>query len=120
MYKVRVRSDFSGAHNLRGYKGKCEELHGHNWYVEAEVRSDKLDESGMVVDFKDLKAVLEDIIPDMDHNYLNKMEYFLNINPTSENIARYVFENLSKKRPDFDLDNVTVWETNSSSATYSL
>ena len=76
MYTVRVRSHFSSAHNLRGYKGKCEALHGHNWRVETEVSSEKLDDIGMVIDFKELKKNLSDIVSGLDHKYLNDIEEF--------------------------------------------
>jgi len=120
MYTVKVRSDFSGAHNLKGYKGKCEDLHGHNWRIEVEVETEELDAIGMVIDFKELKNILDEIIAGMDHKYLNEIGYFKEINPTSENMARYIFESISERKPDLGLGRVTVWETDSSSATYSL
>ncbi len=120
MYTVKVRSDFSGAHNLKGYKGRCEELHGHNWRIEVEVDSEELDATGMVIDFKELKNILDEIIGGMDHKYLNEIGHFKEINPTSENIARYIFESISERKPDLGLGRVIVWETDSSSATYSL
>lgn len=119
MYTVKVQSYFSSAHNLRGYKGKCEDLHGHNWRVSITARAKDLTENGMVVDFKELKQLLNDIITDLDHKHLNEMEYFKNVNPTSENIARYIYERISCKKTDFDVKEVTVWETDSASATYS-
>ncbi len=119
MYKIKVRSHFSSAHNLRGYKGKCEDLHGHNWGVEVAARADKLDKTGMVVDFKELKDMLKEVIAGLDHKYLNDLECFKEANPTSENIARYVFERLADKRTDIDICEVTVFETDTSSATYS-
>ncbi|MFA4989020.1 MAG: 6-carboxytetrahydropterin synthase QueD, partial [Candidatus Omnitrophota bacterium] len=90
MYTLKVESSFSSAHNLRGYKGKCEELHGHNWRVEISVRSRDLDGTGMLLDFKYLKKKLNNVLDRMDHQYLNKLDHFKKVNPTSENIARYV------------------------------
>lgn len=119
MYKVTIKDSFSGAHNLRGYKGKCEELHGHNWHVEVTAGSEKLNDLGMVIDFKELKSVLEKVISEMDHKYLNKIKEFSDMNPTSENIARYIYKKISQKLPGLKFDGVTVWETASSSATYS-
>lgn len=119
MFTVKVTSNFSSAHNLRGYKGKCEDLHGHNWRVEASVSSEKLDDIGMVVDFKLLKEELKGIMSELDHKYLNDLDSFKEFNPTSENIARYIHEKLSAKRPDLKVREVTVWETETSSATYS-
>ena len=116
MYSVKVESYFSSAHNLRGYKGKCEELHGHNWKVEAAAQSLSPDKTGMVLDFKLLKKKLNEILEKLDHKYLNKIAYFKRINPTSENIARYIFEQLKTEIPE--IKSVTVWENNTSSATY--
>ncbi|MEA3489734.1 MAG: 6-carboxytetrahydropterin synthase QueD [Candidatus Omnitrophota bacterium] len=119
MFTIKVRSTFSSAHNLRGYKGKCEDVHGHNWRVEAAVSSGQLDEIGMVVDFKELKEALNRCISGLDHRNLNDLEYFKNVNPTSENIARFVYEKLVAEFPGVDVKEVTVWETDTSSATYS-
>ena len=116
MYKVRVEGVFSSAHNLRGYKGKCEALHGHNWKVEVVVSSEKLDKIGMLMDFKLLKEKLNTILEGLDHKYLNKQKPFDKINPTSENIARYIYDSLKLKIPN--LSSVTVWENNTSSAIY--
>ena len=118
MYEVKVQSHFSSAHNLRGYRGKCEDLHGHNWRVEVTARAEDLNGTGMVVDFKELKGVLDEIIGDLDHKYLNELEHFRNNNPTSENIARYIYQRISRNKPERNIKEVTVWETDSSSATY--
>jgi 6-pyruvoyltetrahydropterin/6-carboxytetrahydropterin synthase len=116
MHSIKVEAGFSSAHNLREYKGKCEDLHGHNWKVEAVVRREKLDPIGMLMDFKELKTPLNAILEDLDHKYLNDLEPFKKLNPTSENIARYIYERLKKEIPDLSL--VTVWENSTSSATY--
>jgi 6-pyruvoyltetrahydropterin/6-carboxytetrahydropterin synthase len=118
MYYVKVRSAFSGAHNLRGYKGKCEALHGHNWHVEVEAHADTLDSCGMVMDFTEIKKILGEVIARMDHSYLNDMPAFKEANPTSENIARYIYDAFRSKRPELKLKGVTVWETDNSCATY--
>jgi 6-pyruvoyltetrahydropterin/6-carboxytetrahydropterin synthase len=119
MYTVSVESKFSSAHNLRGYKGKCEDLHGHNWRVRMSVCSPELDSLGMVRDFTVLKELLNRAIETLDHKYLNDVEPFVSINPTSENIARHIFEEVLRISPDLELRDVTVWETETSSATYS-
>ena len=126
MYDIKIEGDFSSAHNLRGYKGKCEELHGHNWRVELVVSSGKLDNIGMVMDFKSLKEKLNNLLEKLDHKYLNNIPYFSaaggsasggkKINPTSENIAKYIYDNLKKKIPG--LYSVTVWESDKACATY--
>ena len=116
MYSIKVISDFSSAHNLRGYKGKCEALHGHNWKIEAVAVRGKPDKCGMVLDFKHFKAELSNLLEKLDHKYLNDIAYFKKVNPTSENIARFIYDNLKSKIPA--LESITVWESDSSSATY--
>ncbi len=116
MYSLKVESTFSSAHNLRGYKGKCEDLHGHNWRVEITVKSKDLDNIGMVLDFKYLKKKLNAVLEKMDHKYLNKLSSFKRMNPTSENIAKYIYNQLKKPIPL--LDSVIVWENSTSSAIY--
>lgn len=116
MYKIKVEADFSSAHNLRGYKGKCEELHGHNWKVELAAGSKKLDKIGMVLDFRFLKDKLNSVLDKLDHKYLNNLDYFKKINPTSENIAKYIYESLRDKVPG--LVSITVWESEKSCAIY--
>ena len=116
MYSLKVEGSFSSAHNLRGYKGKCEELHGHNWRVEITVKSGQLDKIGMVLDFKYLKKKLNAVLDRLDHKYLNKLAYFKKLNPTSENIAEYIYKKLIIQIPL--LECVTVWENSTSCATY--
>jgi 6-pyruvoyltetrahydropterin/6-carboxytetrahydropterin synthase len=116
MYSLRVEGSFSSAHNLRGYKGKCEDLHGHNWRVKICVKSKELDNIGMLLDFKYLKKRLNAVLERMDHKYLNKLSFFKKVNPTSENIAKYIYDALKSRTPL--LSSVTVWENNASSATY--
>ncbi len=116
MYSIKVKANFSSAHNLRGYKGKCEQLHGHNWEVEVMISKRELDKIGMVMDFKLLKNKLNALLEKLDHKYLNDIVYFKKVNPTSENIAQYIFENLKLRVPL--IQSVTVWESNNASATY--
>ncbi|MBI4706365.1 MAG: 6-carboxytetrahydropterin synthase QueD [Candidatus Omnitrophica bacterium] len=116
MYSIKVEASFSSAHNLREYKGKCEELHGHNWKVEVVVASDKLDKAGMVMDFKRLKEKLNIILEKLDHKYINKIAYFKKTNPTSENISKYIYDCLKPVAPN--IKSVTVWENPASCATY--
>ncbi|MBU3958680.1 MAG: 6-carboxytetrahydropterin synthase QueD [Candidatus Omnitrophica bacterium] len=116
MYSIKVEADFSAAHNLRGYRGKCEELHGHNWKVAAVARKDNLDKIGMVLDFHYLKRELNKILERLDHKYLNRLAYFKKVNPTSENIAKYIYEHLQSEVSS--IQSVTVWENNTSSVTY--
>lgn len=116
MYSIKIKADFSTAHNLRGYRGKCEELHGHNWKVEVEVLKDKLDKIGMALDFEYLKMKVNKVLEKLDHKYLNNISYFKKVNPTSENIARYIYDNL--KSQISNLKSVTVWESDDSAASY--
>jgi 6-pyruvoyltetrahydropterin/6-carboxytetrahydropterin synthase len=117
MYTIKVEASFSSAHNLRGYKGKCEDLHGHNWKVELAAAKNKLDKLGMVADFRFVKDKLNIVLERLDHKYLNNLAYFKKVNPTSENIAKYIYDCL--KAQIAGLKSITVWESENSSATYS-
>jgi len=116
MYNIKVELYFSSAHFLRGYKGKCEGLHGHNWKVEASVEAKNPDKSGMVMDFKDLKMELNRILERLDHKCLNDLTPFKKVNPTSENIAQYIYHRLKPAVRSLKL--ITVWENNNSCASY--
>ncbi len=116
MYSLKIQGSFSSAHNLREYKGKCEDLHGHNWIVEMVVKSDKLDKIGMVLDFKYLKKELNAVLERLDHKYLNQLAFFKKVNPTSENIAKYIYDQL--KPVVAQISSITIWENATSSATY--
>ena len=120
MFKLIVKKEFSAAHILHGHPGDCKRMHGHNWLVEAEVRGSNTNEIGMVIDFKDIKNNLQDIIGKLDHQYLNDIEPFTNENPTAENISKYIYKELSK---NINTDNIKVsqiklWETSNSAVTY--
>ncbi len=120
MFKITSTSCFSAAHHLRGYRGKCEELHGHNWKVEVSLSSKSLDKIGMIADFKDIKAILKRVLEKLDHKDLNNISYFKKVNPTSENIARYIFDEIKDKLKIKGclLDKIRVWESENASATY--
>jgi len=120
MYQISVKSSFSAAHNLREYKGKCEQLHGHNWNVELFLESRSLNREGMVMDFKDAKSILDKIIEFLDHKYINEISPFDRINPTSENIARFIFKKVKSefKNKSLKVIKADVWETDSSRASY--
>lgn len=117
-FKISVTDNFSAAHNLRGYKGKCEELHGHNFKVKVGFVSSKLDKLGMVIDFHIVKRELKIVLDRLDHKYLNNLIYFKSLNPTSENIARFIFKTLKTKFPGKKLLEVIVWETETNEASY--
>jgi 6-pyruvoyltetrahydropterin/6-carboxytetrahydropterin synthase len=117
MFEIKVKTSFSAAHNLKNYHGKCERLHGHNWTVEAVFGYCLLDKDGMAVDFKIAKKMLKDAIEKFDHSYLNELKVLKKINPTSENIAKFIYDAVKKKNKN--LISVSVWENESSCATYS-
>ena len=117
MYEVKVIDEFSSAHNLRNYKGKCEALHGHNWKVGVTVAADKLNKIGIVRDFSDVKKRLKDVLQKLDHKNLNSIAYFKKANPTSENLAKFIYKELKKKR--LPVSCISVWEADDSKATYS-
>jgi 6-pyruvoyltetrahydropterin/6-carboxytetrahydropterin synthase len=120
MFEIAVHSHFSGAHRLRYLHGKCEELHGHNWKVEVSVVSNRLGKEGVVIDFGILKRRVEKVLKPLDHTYLNDLPYFSGIEPSSENIAKYIFDRLKSELKGYQgtLKKVTAWESETSSATY--
>jgi 6-pyruvoyltetrahydropterin/6-carboxytetrahydropterin synthase len=120
MYEVKIKSDFSAAHNLREVGGKCESLHGHNFAVEVVVESESLDEGGMVIDFRLLKAKTKEVLDTLDHRYLNELPFFRNQNPSSENLAAYIFSEVSRRidQGSRRVRRVSVWESETSRATY--
>jgi 6-pyruvoyltetrahydropterin/6-carboxytetrahydropterin synthase len=99
VFKISVTTKFAAAHRLKGYEGSCENLHGHNWSIKATVATNQLDNIGIAYDFKKLKSHLNDIIDRLDHQFINEVAPFDQLNPTSENIAKYIFESLAKKLP---------------------
>lgn len=119
-YKLSVVKSFASAHCLREYKGKCENMHGHNWKVRAAFCGTELDKTGMLMDFTDIKAHLDKIMQYLDHKFLNEIPPFNTINPTAENIAAYIFEELKKaETATAKICEVEVWESETSSATVS-
>ncbi len=121
MFEILVRSQFNAAHRIAGYGGKCEALHGHNWLVEVRVSSAEVGKEGMVMDFAKLKKMLNQVLDILDHKFINDLPQFKEINPTSENIAQFIFEKLevSLKDKPATLTSISVWETDTSCATYS-
>ena len=120
MFRLAVKSEFSAAHSLREYKGKCESLHGHNWKVEAVVVAGKLHNAGLVLDFHEIKKLLNESLEELDHKHINELKYFKKVNPTSENLAQYIFNKISSRLPKgiCKLKELTVWESDNCSATY--
>ncbi|MDD5699185.1 MAG: 6-carboxytetrahydropterin synthase QueD [Victivallaceae bacterium] len=120
MFEIDLTRSFSAAHRLRGYRGECAALHGHNWTVQAVLRVKKLDEIGIAVDFKQLKRDLDAILAEFDHTNLSDCPAFKELNPTSEAIARTIYELLSSRinTANIRLHRVRVCESPHSGATY--
>ena len=100
MYEVSVDETFAAAHNLRNYKGKCENLHGHNYKVRVTLSGKELDSTGLLYDFVHLKQVIQGVIRSLDHIYLNEFPPFDVLNPSAENIARYIYDETAKQLPE--------------------
>jgi 6-pyruvoyltetrahydropterin/6-carboxytetrahydropterin synthase len=120
IFEVYVKSHFSAAHRLVGYPGDCARVHGHNWIIEVFVQCTDLDNIGIAVDFRDIKAALKTVLSDLDHSDLNDLPEFRDINPTSENIARFLYGKLSQKlnAPQIRVSKVKVSETPGAGAFY--
>ena len=120
MYELSIETGFASAHQLRGYKGKCEKLHGHNWKVQISVTAERLNEIDLAIDFHELKKIANDVISPLDHTFLNDIFPFTEKNPSSENVAKWIFETMKKKINDDNIrvSAVTVWESDTASASY--
>jgi 6-pyruvoyltetrahydropterin/6-carboxytetrahydropterin synthase len=120
MYEITVETVFSSAHFLKNYEGKCEKLHGHNWKVRITVSAADLDEKGLAMDFKTLKEIVNKFVEKFDHANLNELPEFRDNNPTTENIARIIFEGLEKiiNGELVSIKRVSVGETENSWASY--
>lgn len=122
MYEVSVEETFAAAHNLRNYKGKCEDLHGHNYKIRVVLAGKQLDSTGLLYDFVNLKQVIRTIIASLDHKYLNELPPFDTLNPSAENLARHIYEQASRQLPvsphGAGIASITVWETETTAATY--
>ena len=121
MFVLKIVTDFASAHSLRNYPGDCSRLHGHNWGVEVMVFSNKLDETGIAIDFREIKKQTKVVAKRLDHQYLNEIKPFDALNPTAENIAKYFFEEVGLliNNQDVRVKEVTIWETPRASVTYS-
>ncbi len=120
MYRLKIHSSFAAAHCLIHYQGECENLHGHNWKVEVAVTARELDKAGLGIDFKVLKTETNKLLKTLDHKYLNDLPPFVNLSPSSENIARYLYQELAGilNNGNIKIDMVTVWESDFASASY--
>jgi len=122
-YEVMIERNFSSAHQLRGYKGKCENLHGHNYKIEIFARGDELNNIGLLIDFVDLKAAADEIVKYLDHRNINELPPFdEELNPSAENLARYILEYVNGRVADdrVQVYKVRCFETPTSVATYQI
>jgi 6-pyruvoyltetrahydropterin/6-carboxytetrahydropterin synthase len=120
MFELRVEAEFSSSHQLRGYEGRCENLHGHNWQVEMHVKGESLNNIGLLIDFKELRKILNSIIKPLDHVFINDIKPFDKINPSAENIAKYIFLKAKEelKEKNVNINKICVYETPKSMAIY--
>ena len=120
MFEVSIDYSFSAGHALREYKGKCENVHGHNYKVRVAVEGETLDATGLLVDFVDLRQAVRSVVDRLDHQFLNDVAPFDRLNPSAENLARYIFQELAPQVAPSGarVQAVTVWETDTSCATY--
>jgi 6-pyruvoyltetrahydropterin/6-carboxytetrahydropterin synthase len=123
MFEVMIERNFSSAHQLRGYRGKCENLHGHNYRIEIYARGRELDKTGLLVDFVELKAAADEVVGYLDHRNINELPPFdEELNPSAENLARYILERVASRVGDerVQVYKVRCFETPTSVATYQL
>jgi len=120
MYKVKVTSSFSAAHSLEGYPGDCCNLHGHNWRLMVTILCPSQDEIGMAIDFRKVKQILNPIVTDLDHKHLNSLDCFNGKNPTSEELAKYIYNRLEPYCIELNckLLETEIWESENASIVY--
>ncbi len=120
MYELKIVSQFAAAHQLREYQGGCENLHGHNWRVEVFVKGERLGKDGLLIDFRVIKNATKEVLEGLDHTFLNELAPFSEQNPSSENIARYIFDSLNHrlKNDRVRVSRVSAWESDTACATY--
>lgn len=120
MYRLTIKTGFAAAHNLINYQGDCENLHGHNWKVEVTVTARELDQAGLAIDFKVLKRETNLVLDELDHKYVNQHPFFTELSPSSENIARYLYQTLSQRLNDGNImvERIGVWESENACAEY--
>ena len=116
MYEIKAQLYFSAAHHLLKYDGECENQHGHNWLVEAYVQGTELDKSNILIDYKILKKHLKEVLNLLDHKDINELEDFKGISPSSETLAKYIYEKMKANVPQ--ISKISIWETATSCASY--
>ena len=119
VFELTIKDEFAAAHRIREYDGSCERLHGHNWQVEARVAAQEVGAQGMVLDFREIRRHLAAVLEGLDHQYLNDLPDFRERNPTTEHIARTIYEGLARRLPSgVALRSVTAWESPRCAVTY--
>jgi len=122
MFEISVEETFAAGHALRGYKGKCENPHGHNYRLCITLRGPELDSTGLLYDFVHLKQVMHEVIEGVDHKFLNDQAPFYVLNPSAENMAKYFYEEMTRRMNGAEngaaITRVDVWETDTSKASY--
>jgi len=120
VFELKVTSHFSAAHQLKMVAKKCENLHGHNWKVEVHITGEKLNHAGVLIDFGEIKMHISKIMEKLDHKFLNDLECFHEGNPSSENIAKFISEELQAaiNDPSVQISRVTAWESEDACASY--
>jgi 6-pyruvoyltetrahydropterin/6-carboxytetrahydropterin synthase len=123
MFEVNVEDTFAAGHALRGYQGKCENVHGHNYKVRVTVAGEQLNSTGLLLDFKEVKSAMNELIDRLDHKFLNDLEPFTQDNPSAENLARYFYKQLDSMlqattQGRVHIKRVKMWETDTTAATY--
>ncbi|MFO7883255.1 MAG: 6-carboxytetrahydropterin synthase QueD [Desulfobacteraceae bacterium] len=122
MFELKVKTHFAAAHQLKMVGEKCENLHGHNWHIEACVSGETLNPAGVLVDFGKLKKAVRDIMTSLDHKYLNEIDAFRDVQPSSELIAVYIAEKLQtmldENKTSVKVSRVSAWESDNACATY--
>jgi 6-pyruvoyltetrahydropterin/6-carboxytetrahydropterin synthase len=121
MFEVTIEESFAAGHALRNYKGKCENVHGHNYRCQVSLQGDQLDSTGLLVDFVELKRVVHTVLDRLDHQWLNDFAPFDELNPSAENISKYIYDEVKselKHLPGARISSVKLWETDTASATY--
>jgi len=122
MFEVSVEETFSAGHALRGYKGKCENPHGHNYRVQVTLQGPQLDSIGLLIDFTELKRVIRNVVQRLDHQFINDLEPFTTVNPSAENMAKYFFDEVTSQLTSLPggarVTDIVIWETDTASARY--
>lgn len=120
-FTLKTLLDFAAAHSLGGYDGDCAKLHGHNWKVEVEVSGNRLNDIGMLIDFKQIKQHAKQAVQELDHTFLNDHPHFQRVNPTAENIAQYLYTEIAKRieTEDVKMHRITIWENDRNCVIYS-